>query len=108
MAETGGPDPGEPEPGAAPEVDLHVQIPEMSARGGTRPSRRKPTLYVNVGRAQMKSVSSAVAGEPCDAQGTWTGLGLLCCPPGFAPLTNPRLLEIFLVTMETSLRENPD
>lgn len=62
---------------------------------------------VEVSRAQMNSVSSAVMREPCDARGTWTGLGLPCCPPGLAPLVNPGLLEIFLVTMETSLRENP-
>lgn len=47
VAETGRPDPGEPEPGTATEVGLHVQICEMSARGSSRLSRRKPTVFAN-------------------------------------------------------------
>lgn len=47
VAETGRPDPGEPKPGTATEVGLHVQICEMSACGRSWLSRRKPTVFVN-------------------------------------------------------------
>lgn len=98
-AAAGRPDLGELEPGTAAEVNLHVRIREMSARGGTWISRRNLTLYINKDngllprRAEELTQSSLQRCEtlcPVEVEGDpsemWMGPGLLHHPPGLSLL----------------------